>query len=142
MDERERMKRRREALTNAKRRRRTSDREGTGYRELFWFRTYVTVMIVGAALALSFFHTESAEKMTAELRQAIAYQMPADSLKKMGRRAMAVFQKADTSLEQIKNRNREDSMDGKTESDGKEEAGKESAGEFEPDLGEEEGEIP
>lgn len=142
MDERERMKRRREALSSVNRRKRNTEREGTGGKELFWFRTYVTVIIVGATLMVSFFHTESTEKMTMGLRQAIAYQMPADSFKKMGHRAMAVFQKADTSFDEMKKRKQDQSLDDKTEQKGGTERDTESIGEFEPDLGEDDGEIP
>ena len=94
MDE-ERLRMRRELMQRA-RRQKTSIYRGQNQtasgKQLFLFRTYVTMMLVGTAIVLSFFHTETTNDITKSLKEAIAYEISLDTIKQWKEKAVTVFE--------------------------------------------------
>lgn len=140
MDERERLRRRREALMNARRQGHRAREEKNAGKDLFLFRTYVTMMIVGLAIALSFIETESAQKTISSLKQAIAYQIPFEDIRQAGIKAVGAFQKGKLPIEDLKKKQKEESNKEELMNEVQQKDTDTSLN-FEPDLSEEE-EIP
>ena len=59
-------------------------------RDLFLFRLYIVMVVGGAVTLLSFFHTETSEAFIRQVREAIAYQIPAEEWQEK-KDALAVF---------------------------------------------------
>ena len=55
-------------------------------KELFLFRLYVTVILAGGVLLVSLFHSETAEKLTQQVKETIAYEMPLEKIQAAGER--------------------------------------------------------
>ena len=94
MDE-ERLRMRRELMQRARRQKtsiyRRQNQTASG-KQLFLFRTYVTMMLVGTAIVLSFFHTETTNDITKSLKEAIAYEISLDTIKQWKEKAVTVFE--------------------------------------------------
>ena len=102
MDEKERLRRRKEALLNSRRRGSRWQENESGAKEIFLYRAYVTMIIVGLTVVLSFFPTASAQKITGNLKQAIAYQVSLDSMQQAWQKTTTVLKRLDSSISQMK----------------------------------------
>lgn len=75
-------RRRRRMDMERRMRERRSGRFSTGEtsKNLFMFRTYVTVILAGAFLLVSAFHTNTSEEVSRRLKETIAYQIPMEEV--------------------------------------------------------------
>lgn len=71
-------------------------------KELFQFRLYVTVVLAGGLLLVSLFHSETAEKLTQQVKDAIAYEMPLEKIQTAGERLTVFLQEKDVALPALK----------------------------------------
>lgn len=71
-------------------------------KELFQFRLYVTVVLAGGLLLVSLFHSETAEKLTRQVKDAIAYEMPLEKIQAAGERLTVFLQEKDVALPALK----------------------------------------
>lgn len=71
-------------------------------KELFLFRLYVTVILTGGLLLISLFHSETAEKLTQQVKDAIAYEMPLEKIQAAGERLTVFLQEKDVALPALK----------------------------------------
>lgn len=79
MTERERRKRRQALQKRIEGR--TSKKQGEdGKKGLFLFRLYVTAVLCGAVILLSFFHTPTSERVIHYMKQAVSYQIPMEHI--------------------------------------------------------------
>lgn len=89
MTEKERMQRRAELRKQVYGNRppRAVREEKVGYMEgrkgLFWFRVYVMMIVCGGVLLLSFFHTETSERVTGKIKEVIAQELPEEMIEQM-----------------------------------------------------------
>ena len=89
MEEQERIRLRREF---AKRRKmRGTAKQQQKRNELLLFRIYVTMVLVGTVMVASFFHTETIERMTAQFKEAIASEIPQETLFRWKEKAISVW---------------------------------------------------
>lgn len=139
VDERERIRRRKEALLNSRRRRQGVRQENNESKTFFLFRTYVTIMIVGIGIMLSFVKTEYTQQLTLNMKRAIAYQMPVEKIKQTGVKAAVWLEKADLSVLKSKEELKKKKLDKNKEPE--KENTTETVQEFQPDLPEDE-ELP
>ena len=134
MDE-ERLRMRRELMQRARRQKtsiyRRQNQTASG-KQLFLFRTYVTMMLVGTAIVLSFFHTETTNDITNSLKEAIAYEISLDTIEQWKEKAVTVFEQT---VEK-----KENTTDIQSQQTTQQQESKTNA--FEPDLNEKSGEIP
>ena len=65
-------------------------------KQFFLFRIYVTMMLVGAAVVLSLFDTNTANTITESLKEAIAYEMPLGTIQQWKQKALTVFEQKTT----------------------------------------------
>ena len=134
MDE-ERLRMRRELMQRARRQKtsiyRRQNQTASG-KQLFLFRTYVTMMLVGTAIVLSFFHTETTNDITKSLKEAIAYEISLDTIKQWKEKAVTVFEQT---VEK-----KENTTDIQSQQTTQQQERKTNA--FEPDLNEKSEEIP
>lgn len=68
----------------------------TPSKQFFLFRIYVTMMLVGAAIVLSLFDTNTANTITESLKEAIAYEMPLGTIQEWKQKAITVFEQKTT----------------------------------------------
>lgn len=54
-----------------------------GHKGLFWFRVYVMMIVCGGILLLSFFHTETSERVTGKIKEVIAQEMPQELIEQV-----------------------------------------------------------
>ncbi|MGN0135594.1 hypothetical protein [Anaerotignum sp.] len=97
MTEQERRRRRRE-MERRMRARQTMRGKEKQRGGLFAFRLYVTAVLAGGFLLISFFQTETSEMVCAKVRQVIAYQISAEELDVWKNRAETFFKGAGESL--------------------------------------------
>lgn len=71
-------------------------------RELFLFRLYVTVILAGGLLLVSTFHSETAEKLTRQVKDTIAYEMPLEKMRMAGKQLTVFLQEKDVALPALK----------------------------------------
>ncbi len=141
--EKERLRRRREALNYSRKRGEGNRQGGEETKAFFLFRAYVTLMIVAITMALSFVHTDYTQKLTANIKKAIAYQIPSEKLQQAGTSVMVWVHKVDLPVfrnkqEKTKQQNQEEI---KQTTPTSEEIPKEDMQDFQPDLADD-GEIP
>lgn len=86
-------------MTDRERRQRRLQRERRMYRSQkkskkgwFAFRSYVTIVLAGAFLLLSFLHTETSLAVCQEIKETIAYQIPNTTLLDARNLLQAFFQ--------------------------------------------------
>lgn len=147
MGEKERIRRRREALQYSRRRRENSRQPREENKAFLLFRTYVTMMIVAITMALSFIQTEYTQQLRTNIKEAIAYQTPPEKLHQLGSTLLTWVQRADITVfrnkqeqkqpQLPKETNQETARTDETSAD----AVSTDTQEFQPDLAEE-GEIP
>lgn len=65
---------------------------------LLIFRTYVTVILAGAFLLVSAFHTNTSEEVSRRLKETIAYQIPMEEVATAKDKIMAFWKDKDISL--------------------------------------------
>ncbi len=80
MTDKERKRRRIEMEKRMRDRREGRNSSESSFKGLLLFRTYVTVILAGALLLVSAFHTETSEAVCSRLKETIAYQMPAEDI--------------------------------------------------------------
>lgn len=80
MTEKERKRRRMELEKRMRDRREGRSSSEGSFKGLLVFRTYVTVILAGAMLLVSAFHTETSEAVCRRLKETIAYQVPAEEV--------------------------------------------------------------
>lgn len=90
------------------------------------------MMLVGTAIVLSFFHTETTNDITKSLKEAIAYEISLDTIKQWKEKAVTVFEQT---VEK-----KENTTDIQSQQTTQQQESKTNA--FEPDLNEKSGEIP
>lgn len=148
MDE-QRLRMRREMVRQARQGKTKTTKSETG--NFFLFRIYVTMMLVGAAFVISFFETETAHTITESLKEAIAYEMPLETVEEWKQKVVSVFQQnANKITQQQKSQQQEIQQEQKQEkniaepeNEGKQETKEEQKrNTFQPDLKEESGKIP
>lgn len=71
-------------------------------KELFLFRLYVTVILAGGLLLISLFHSETAENLTQQVKDTIAYEMPLEKIQAAGERLTVFLQEKDMALPALK----------------------------------------
>lgn len=71
-------------------------------KDLFLFRLYVTVILVGGVLLVSLFHSETAETFTRQIKDTIAYEMPLEKIQAAGERLTVFLQEKDVALPALK----------------------------------------
>lgn len=71
-------------------------------KELFLFRLYVTVILTGGLLLISLFHSETAENLTQQVKDTIAYEMPLEKIQAAGERLTVFLQEKDMALPALK----------------------------------------
>lgn len=71
-------------------------------KELFLFRLYVTVILAGGVLLVSLFHSETAEKLTQQVKETIAYEMPLEKIQAAGERLTVFLKEKDVALPALK----------------------------------------
>lgn len=100
--EEERVRMRREMIQRAKQGRAINRKRTppTVSKQFFLFRIYVTMMLVGAAIVLSLFDTNTANTITESLKEAIAYEMPLGTIQQWKQKAMTVFEQKTTQTQQ------------------------------------------
>ncbi|WP_313530275.1 hypothetical protein [Anaerotignum sp.] len=67
-------------------------------KNLLLFRTYVTVILAGAFLLVSAFHTDTSEEVSRRLKETIAYQIPVDDIATAKEKIMAFWKDRDITL--------------------------------------------
>ncbi len=152
MDE-QRLRMRREMVRQARQGKTKTTKPETG--NFFLFRIYVTMMLVGAAFVISFFETETAHTITESLKEAIAYEMPLETVEEWKQKVVSVFQQNANKIQntqqqknqqqQIQEQQKQEIQQNTTESQNeiKEEVKEEpKRNAFQPDLKEESGKIP
>ena len=113
-------------------------------KQFFLFRIYVTMMLVGAAVVLSLFDTNTANTITESLKEAIAYEMP---LQQWKQKALTVFEQKTTQSQQTQE-NEQIQQDTQTQQQTQDNAQTQqttknnSTNTFQPDLSENSGKIP
>lgn len=92
-------RRRRLEMERRMRSRQTGRRpERYAQKNLLLFRTYVTVILAGAFLLVSVFHTETSELVSTRLKETIAYQMPLTEVAEAKEWLAAFWQEQEFSL--------------------------------------------
>ena len=66
------------------------------------FRLYVTVILAGGLLLISLFHSETAENLTQQVKDTIAYEMPLEKIQAAGERLTVFLQEKDMALPALK----------------------------------------
>lgn len=81
-----------------------STRQGaeSGSGNLLLFRTYITVILAGAFLVVSFFQTPTSEMVCTTVRQTIAYQIPMAEFARVKEKAISVWNEIDLPMPTIK----------------------------------------
>ena len=72
----------------------------TPSKQFFLFRIYFTMMLVGAAIVLSLFDTNTANTITESLKEAIAYEKPLGTIQEWKQKAITVFEQKTTQTQQ------------------------------------------
>lgn len=67
-------------------------------KDLFLFRLYVTGILAGGLLLISLFHSATAQKLTQEVKDTIAYEMPLEKIQSAGERLAVFFQEKQITL--------------------------------------------
>lgn len=67
-------------------------------KSLFIFRTYVTVILAGAFLLVSAFHTNTSEEVSRRLKETIAYQVPMTEVARAKEKVIAFWKDQDISI--------------------------------------------
>ncbi len=80
MTDKERKRRRMEMEKRMRDRREGRNSAEGSSKGLLVFRTYVTVILAGAFVLVSAFHTETSEAVCSRLKEAIAYQIPVEEV--------------------------------------------------------------
>ncbi|NLK36547.1 MAG: hypothetical protein GX299_00470 [Epulopiscium sp.] len=144
MGEKERIRRRREALQYSRRRRENSRQPSEENKAFFLFRTYVTMMIVAITMAVSFIQTEYTQQLRTNIKEAIAYQTPPEKLHQLGSTLLTLVQRADVTVfrnKQEQKQPQKTNQEPVKKEDASADAVSTDTQEFQPDLAEE-GEIP
>ena len=116
-------------------------------KQFFLFRIYVTMMLVGAAVVLSLFDTNTANTITESLKEAIAYEMPLGTIQQWKQKALTVFEEKTTQSQQTQE-NEQIQQDTQTQQQTQDNAQTQqttknnSTNTFQPDLSENSGKIP
>ena len=97
MTEQERRRRRREMERRMRTRRAMGNREGQK-NGLTAFRIYVTAVLAGGCLLISFFQTETSQMVCQRVKQTISYQISAEEWEVWKSRAVAFLKGAEDSL--------------------------------------------
>jgi hypothetical protein len=98
MTDKERKRRRMEMEKRMRERRggrHTSDSSSGG---LLVFRTYVTVILAGAFILVSAFHTDTSEEVCRQLKETIAYQIPMEEVATAKEKLMVFWKDKNISL--------------------------------------------
>lgn len=145
MDE-ERLRMRREMIQQA-RQGRTYRSKKSPTQQFFLFRVYVTMMLVGATIILSLFDTNTANTITESLKEAIAYEMPLETIEQWKQKAISVFQQNEKETEtqqeqntleqQVPQNTPEQAVPQQTQ-----QSEPQKSNTFQPDLNEDSGKIP
>ena len=80
----------------------TKPKSASKRKELFLFRLYVTVILAGGLLLVSLFHSETAEKLTDQVKNTIAYEMPLEKIQAAGERLTVFLREKDVALPALK----------------------------------------
>ncbi len=152
MDE-ERLRMRREMVRQARQGKTKTTKPETG--NFFLFRIYVTMMLVGAAFVLSFFETETTNTITESLKEAIAYEMPLETIEEWKQKVVSVFQQNTNKIQNTQQQNNQQEqikpqdtqqenqdIQQNTTEPKKEIKEEQQSNAFQPDLKEESGKIP
>lgn len=152
MDE-ERLRMRREMVRQARQGKTKTTKPETG--NFFLFRIYVTMMLVGAAFVLSFFETETTNTITKSLKEAIAYEMPLETIEEWKQKVVSVFQQNTNKIQNTQQQNNQQEqikpqdtqqenqdIQQNTTEPKKEIKEEQQSNAFQPDLKEESGKIP
>ncbi len=152
MDE-ERLRMRREMVRQARQGKTKITKPETG--NFFLFRIYVTMMLVGAAFVLSFFETETTNTITESLKEAIAYEMPLETIEEWKQKVVSVFQQNTNKIQNTQQQNNQQEqikpqdtqqenqdIQQNTTEPKKEIKEEQQSNAFQPDLKEESGKIP